>query len=134
MGKSESVILKEVMLEASKHNCRLWRNNRGLFYTIDSVKKLIGLLSAGKFQEAINFAKKGLRQYRAGLEVNGAGDLIGVHLPTGRFLSCEVKKPGGRLSPEQSAFIDFINKNGGIAFVIDDKNNFEKLLYRHIKL
>ena len=36
----------------------------------------------------------------------------------GRFLAIECKRPkGGRLSPEQKARIDDINRKGGVAFV-----------------
>lgn len=107
MTKPESVILKEVQLEASKHGVVLWRNH-----------------TAG-------IEDKNGRWHRMGL-CKGSSDLVGIHKASGRMTCIEVKRPGGRLSPEQSAFIDFINKNGGIAFVIDDANNFEKLLYRRL--
>ena len=45
----------------------------------------------------------------------GIADIIGVY--HGRFLAIEVKKPGGRVSPDQKKFIDTINAEGGIAFV-----------------
>jgi RecB family endonuclease NucS len=41
----------------------------------------------------------------------------------GRFWGIEVKRKGGRVSPEQTDFIARIRKNGGIAFIaysIDD--------------
>lgn len=36
---------------------------------------------------------------------------------TGRFLAIEVKNPGGRISPEQTAFLQTVVKAGGIGFV-----------------
>ena len=53
--------------------------------------------------------------------VPGVPDVIGVW--KGRLLGIEVKRPGGKLSPAQVAFIDRINAEGGLAFVafsVDD--------------
>jgi len=46
----------------------------------------------------------------------GCSDLLG-QLRDGRFLAVEVKAPGGRLRPEQSAFLDRVRTAGGVAFV-----------------
>lgn len=43
-------------------------------------------------------------------------DILGC-LPTGRIFCCEVKRPGGKVSDAQKAFIDSINASGGLAFV-----------------
>jgi hypothetical protein len=51
----------------------------------------------------------------------GVSDILGVW--KGRLLAIEVKRPGGKVSDEQQAFIDRVNKLGGIAFVarsVDD--------------
>jgi len=52
----------------------------------------------------------------------GIPDLIAC-APDGRFWGIEVKRKGGRVSPDQTDFIARVRKNGGIAFVaysIDD--------------
>lgn len=52
----------------------------------------------------------------------GVSDILGV-LPGGRFLAIEVKTQRGRVSDPQQAFMDNINRNGGLAFVarsVDD--------------
>jgi hypothetical protein len=52
----------------------------------------------------------------------GISDLIGCS-PTGQFIAIEVKKPGGRPTPEQLEFISRVNANGGkgfVAFSLDD--------------
>jgi hypothetical protein len=46
----------------------------------------------------------------------GSADILGC-LPDGRFLAVETKAPHGRLSPEQSAFLEKIQGMGGIAVV-----------------
>jgi hypothetical protein len=52
----------------------------------------------------------------------GISDLIGCS-PKGRFGAFEIKKPGGRPSPEQIDFLRRINEKGGIgvlAYSLDD--------------
>ena len=44
----------------------------------------------------------------------GSADILGC-LPDGRFLAIEVKAPHGRLSPEQSAFLEKVRGMGGVA-------------------
>ena len=51
----------------------------------------------------------------AGLCV-GSADLIGL-TKRGRFFAIEVKTPKGRISPEQLAWIEFVNQWGGFAAV-----------------
>ena len=114
--KTEAPVVKNIMLEASRLGMRLFRNNRGLFRTLD-----------------------GERKVRAGLEAAGASDLIGmtpvvitpemVGQTVAVFTAVEVKKPSWK-SPkteteiQQQTFIDFVNSQGGIAHFL---NNAEKL-------
>jgi hypothetical protein len=97
----EAVLLKNVMLEASKLGARVWRNHVGGFYTKD-----------GRYQ-------------RTGL-CKGSSDLIGIY--QGRFLAIECKTTIGRLSPEQTNFLEQVNKNGGIGIVCRDEKDLEKML------
>lgn len=110
MTKPESVILKEVMLEASKCGCIVWRNETGGYK-----------LANGGF-------------VRAGLCV-GSSDLIGYYKcrKSGKavFLAVEIKRPGKKTSPAQDNFINRVNENGGIAFVCSDSKKFKELLYKH---
>lgn len=114
--KDEAPVVKRVMMKASQLGLRLLRNNRGMFKTID-----------------------GKRMVRAGLEAEGASDLVGIHTvkitpemvgkKVGIFLAVEVKKPSWErptteTERQQQNFIDQVNKRGGIAFFI---NNHEKL-------
>jgi hypothetical protein len=46
----------------------------------------------------------------------GISDIIACS-PKGIFWAIEVKKPGGRLYPEQKDFIDRVNANGGVGYV-----------------
>lgn len=46
----------------------------------------------------------------------GSGDIFGL-LPTGRFFSIEVKRPGSLPTSQQIQFMKEVNRNGGLAFV-----------------
>jgi len=124
--QSEAPVLKRVMMRASQLGLRLLRNNRGLFKTLDSNRKV-----------------------RAGLEAEGASDLIGIKTITitedmvgmeiGIFLAVEVKKPGWKkpttpTEKEQQNFIDQIIRRGGIAFFINDHEALEEKIESFFKI
>ena len=46
--------------------------------------------------------------------IRGISDILGIY--KGKFLAIEVKRPGGKLSYDQSLFLDVVERNGGIAF------------------
>ncbi len=55
--------------------------------------------------------------------MTGVSDIIGIY-PNGRFIAIEVKRPENKIRPDhQIAFLDKINKNGGVgifATSVDD--------------
>jgi len=57
----------------------------------------------------------------------GVSDILGV-LPGGRFLAVEVKRPGGKISPQQLDFISNIRDSGGLAFIAYDVEDVQKQL------
>ena len=57
------------------------------------------------------------RRIRAGFR--GQSDILGM-LRDGRFLAVEVKRPGGRLTSEQAAFLAGVSQQGGVAIVATD--------------
>jgi hypothetical protein len=50
----------------------------------------------------------------------GFADVIAVVPRSGRFLACECKTPGGKLTPYQWAFLEVVRAEGGVGVVIDD--------------
>ena len=62
-------------------------------------------------------AKVGNRFIRFGFK--GCPDVLG-QLHDGRLLGVEVKRPTGKLRPEQSVFLERIRAAGGVAFVARD--------------
>ena len=62
----------------------------------------------------------------------GISDVLGCY--QGRFLAIEIKKHGGRVSPDQQKFIDRVNDEGGIAFVAWSVDDVVKRLGLQVKL
>lgn len=70
-------------------------------------------MNVGAFRDADRFVRVGFK---------GCSDIIG-QTTDGRFLAVEVKRPGGKPTPDQTDFIDRVNSAGGVAFVarsVDD--------------
>lgn len=62
----------------------------------------------------------------------GISDILGVY--KGRMLAIEVKRPGGRVSPEQIKFIKQVNEEGGIGFVAYSVDEVVERLGLRVKL
>lgn len=94
----EKTIQNEIRLALGREpDLTLWRNNTGhANYATDA----------------------GDRTVRYGL-ARGSADLIGVLAPSGRFVALEVKRPGGKLTDEQSMFLALVRKRGGFACVVE---------------
>jgi hypothetical protein len=67
------------------------------------------------------------RQFWHFTGLRGVSDIVGV-LEGGRLLAIEVKRPGGKLTDEQSWFIDEVNRRGGLALVIRDVGQLDQAL------
>lgn len=111
----EGNVIDRVMLEISKLKCRLFRNNTGMGWSGELLRKKEGTVTLGN-----------ARPLHAGL-VKGSSDLIGwttvtvtpemVGKEVAVFTAMEVKT--GKLSPtkEQANFLQRVNDAGGIAGV-----------------
>lgn len=117
MATEETNIQQKCRIEASACGARVFRNNRGLFMTLD-----------------------GARKVRAGLEVPGSSDLIGwksvtitpdmVGKTVAVFCAPEVKRPGQYPTKDQERFIGNVNAAGGIAGVVRSPEDMRQLLAR----
>lgn len=83
----ESIIMHKIQVTLSEAGCIVLRTNAGTYYTKDGVAVKIGF--------------------------PGLSDLVGI-LPNGKFFACEVKVPGQKPRDNQLAFLDAINKRGGV--------------------
>ena len=88
---TEAELLRQILLAiGSRPDVRLWRKNVG------------AAMSGGRF---IRFGTP------------GAADLLGL-LQGGRFLAIEVKSATGRLTPEQRAWGEMVQRFGGTYLVV----------------
>lgn len=58
----------------------------------------------------------------------GSSDLIGVLKPSGRFFGLEVKRPGGRVRPEQEMWIEMIRTYGAVGAIVDSVDDAERVV------
>jgi hypothetical protein len=94
----ESVVQEEIRLAlGGRPDVRLWRNNRGRARRRNR---------DGSLGRPVEF---GLAP--------GAADLIGWLVPSGRFLSVEVKSPTGSPSQEQLDWAAMVRAGGGVALI-----------------
>jgi len=106
---TEAEILKQI-LTLSRGDTRLFRNNVGF----DATNKVrYGLV-------------KGSSDLIGWKTINVTQDMVGHKLAV--FTAIEVKKPGGRIRPDQKIFIDKVNTSGGIASICYSLEEAEKLL------
>jgi hypothetical protein len=60
--------------------------------------------------------------------VEGCSDILGVLPPSGRLLAVECKRPGGKLTAAQAAFLDNVRAAGGLALVVRDVRDLQRAL------
>lgn len=103
--KSEAAVQNEIRLAAARRGITLWRNNVGAYETSEGQWVRYGLN---------NDSPQANRRMKS-------ADLIGIHRPSGRFVSIEVKRPGWKHSDTserdraQLAWAVTINALGGVA-------------------
>lgn len=79
--------------------------------------KLSGIFAFRVNCGAIASEHKGKRRFLRFTGINGVSDILGVLPESGRMLAVETKRPGRKPTPEQAAFLDAVNRSGGLAFV-----------------
>ena len=136
---SEQKIIKQLLIKASQLGHRLFRNN--------TAKGWAGRAKKFTRHQVVNvepgdvIVKRGF-PIEAGL-IKGSSDLIGwtnvkitqdmigKTLPV--FTAPEVKYGSTRVTKDQEIFIDNINKNNGLAFIVRDVEDYEKELEKWLK-
>ena len=116
-----------LLLAAADADLRLWRNN-------------VGQLYAGKPSRLPNGRRVLLdpRPVRCGVGGVGAADVIGlrstvvtpdmVGMRLARFVSLEVKQPGGRTDPAQRLWREVVTDLGALAGVVESVEGAELIL------
>ena len=117
-GRSEAAIQADIRLAAAKRgDLVLWRNNSGAL--TDDAGRLIRF-GLGNDSAAANKRMK-------------SADLIGIHRPSGRFVSIEVKRPGWKHSDAserdraQAAWAATVAAMGGVALRVTSAESIKNL-------
>jgi hypothetical protein len=87
------------------HRIPCWRQNTGA-----------AAFGAGRARRFVKFS------------VEGCADVLGVVPPSGRLLAVECKRPGGKLTKAQAAFLDNVRAAGGLALVVRDVRDLQRAL------
>jgi hypothetical protein len=127
MATLEHPIQQRILIAHGSGDTRLWRNNVGTGWTGQATRVSAGNLAAmARGLRPGDVVIRAGRPLHAGLCV-GSSDLIGLRsLVVGpelvgqriaRFAAVEVKSPTGRLTKDQAAFIETIQRLGGLAGV-----------------
>lgn len=137
MAQAETDIVHTIMKDASLHGARLFKNVRGLFFTLDSVRALCDAAKSMNPKRVVD-AIRNLRQVRAGLQADGSSDLIGfrpllitqemVGLTLPIFTNIEVKTATGALKEKQPEWLNFVLKNGGFSGVARSPEDAKKIM------
>ncbi len=73
------------------------------------------------------------KRFRTFTGRKGVSDIIGI-LPNGRGFVIETKRIGEKPTPEQRAFLDEFEKNGGLAIVATDPGDVFQILSNVLRL
>ena len=66
--------------------------------------------------------------FRRNSSTPGISDILGFHRQTGKIIAVEIKAGKDRLSEPQKAFLDEVEKSGGVALVIRTTDDIENLI------
>ena len=119
VAKAETNIVNDIQLALSQRGCRLFKNVRGMFLSLD-----------------------GKRKIRAGMQPEGSSDLIGwvkvritpemVNSEIAVFCAIEVKTATGATKPEQLHFINTVLQSRGFAGVARDAEQALKIIEKTV--
>lgn len=104
------------LLVGQQPGVALWRNQAGFEEKgwKEAAQVALQALRRGDVQAARRALEHPtLRKITTGLCL-GASDNIGIVAPHGRFLALEWKNARGRLTKEQTMFLDLVNARGGV--------------------
>lgn len=122
----ESKNSKLIGLEASRLGCRVFRNNRGLFLTLDGKNKVRAGLEADYCADWIGFYPMTITK-----------DMVGKKIAV--FTSVEAKKsdwvkPKNDTEKGQQKWAEFVTSNGGIGFMCQSAEKMKEKLKDHLTL
>lgn len=120
---NETALGKRICLLASELGHRIFRCNRGEAW----IGKAIFFSKPAKIEVFPgDVIIRNAKRFHAGL-VNGQGDYIG-YSSIGQFISVELKTDKGIVSDDQTAWMNAVNKAGGIAGICRSEEDAFELL------
>jgi hypothetical protein len=128
---SEHEVQQRILLACARGPVRLFRNNVGTGWAGPATRITAGNLRAvaAQLQPGDVVIRNG-RPLHAGLCV-GSSDLIGwrtTESGLAQFVAVEVKSERGRVSSEQTRFIDAVNQAGGCAGIARSVGDAQALM------
>lgn len=108
----EADLMRRIQVALSTVGARVFRNNVGMGWT-GRIKKFTQKDFVTVYPGDVLIREA--RPLHAGLD-KSSGDLIGFDIATGKFISCEVKVPGEKPTPEQFDWLNAVRVAHGIAF------------------
>jgi len=90
--------------------------------------KLRGVFAWRQNTAGIRRRDRAGREFWAAPALRGVADILAVAPGSGKLVALEVKRPGGKPTAEQVAFLDSVNVAGGIGMVIRDVGALAALL------
>ena len=130
---SEHLIQQRILLACGSGPVRLWRNNVGTGWAGQATRVTAGNLNAmAHTLRPGDVVIRNGRPLHAGLCV-GSSDLIGYRQVDGvaQFVALEVKTQTGRVTTEQTRFLDHIQTAGGCAAVVRSVADADSVLRCH---
>ena len=130
MKKSEAEVSDDVILEASKYNLKLFRNNSGSFVNPRGVPVRFGL---GNVSKRFNKLMK-TSDYIGWTPVTITPEMVGKTVAV--FTALEIKEADWKYSGDerevaQKKFIDLVNNSGGIASFIKNVAQVKQLIFNY---
>ena len=90
--------------------------------------RLRGIPAWRQNQGGIRATYRGRRRFVRFAGIEGISDILGLLPPSGRLLAVECKRPGGKPSPQQLAFLEQVRAAGGLAVVVHSLHELEAAL------
>ena len=130
MKKSEAEVSDDVIIEASKYNLKLFRNNSGSFINPRGVPVRFGL---GNVSKRFNKLMK-TSDYIGWTPVTITPEMVGKTVAV--FTALEIKEDGWKYSGDereaaQKKFIDLVKSSGGIASFIKNVAQVKQLIFNY---
>lgn len=122
---NETNLLKRIQLKLPAH-ARLFRNNTGMGWAGQILKKTIGFITLENYRPLHSGLCAGSSDLIGWTIVKITPEMVGKNVAI--FTAIECKSPNGRISPQQKNFINTVQASGGIAGIARSVEDAQKLL------